>query len=100
MHIVPPLYAGYIVSVRTMVMDRNRPCKCVLLTLVTPRGVTDLYPSRGMNKEHARTAQHKTCGTEYQQPYRRFNSQTPYYKWNIEQERSIRVPNVSRSLQS
>ena len=28
--------------------------------------------------EYNRTAYHETCGTEYQQPYRRCNSQTPY----------------------
>ena len=34
----PSLYADYIVSVRRMDMDRNRPCEIVLLTL----GFTDL----------------------------------------------------------
>ena len=48
----------------------DRPCKVVLLTLVTRRRVTDLYLSWGVNIEHVRTAYHKTCGTEYQQPYR------------------------------
>ena len=62
---------------------QHRPCKTVLLTLVTPTGVTDLYFSWGINIEHARLAYHKTCGTEYQQPYRRCNSQTPYFNWNI-----------------
>ena len=52
-----------------------------------------------MNK-HARTAYHETCGTEYQQPYRRCNSQPPYYKWNIAQARPMSVSYVSRSLQS
>ena len=66
---------------------------------VAPRGVPDLYPSWGINIEHARTAYHKTCGTEYQS-YRRFNSQAPYYKWNIEQERPKSVSDASRSLQS
>ena len=42
---------------------QNRPCKIVLLTLVTPRGVTDLYLSRGIHVEHARTAYHKAFGT-------------------------------------
>ena len=79
---------------------QHRPCKIVLLTLVTPRGVTDLYLSWGINIEHARTAYHKTCGTEYQQPYRRCNSQTPYYKWNIAQARPMSVSDVSRRLQS
>ena len=41
--------------------------------------------------EHARTAYHETCGTKYQQPYRRCNSQTPYYKRNIESAPSERV---------
>ena len=33
------------------------------------------------------SAPNKPCGTEYQQPYRRCNSQTPYeyHKWNIAQ---------------
>ena len=79
---------------------QHRPCKIVLLTLVTPRGVTDLYLSWGINIEHARTAYHKTCGTEYQQPYRRCNSQTPYFNWNIAQARPMSVSDVSRSLQS
>ena len=56
------------------------PCEIVLLTLVTPRGVTDRNLSRGINIEHAQTAYHKTCGTEDQQPYGRCNSPTPYYK--------------------
>ena len=88
-----------IVSVRRMVVERNRPCKIVLSTLVALRGVTDLYPSWGIH-EHARMAYHKTCGTEYQQPYGRFNSQTPYYKWNIAQARPMSVSDVPRSLQS
>ena len=50
----------YILSVCRMDMDLNRPCKVVLLTLVASRGVTDLFPSRGMDVEHARTAYH-TC---------------------------------------
>ena len=32
---------------------------------------------RNIAIEQARTAYHKTCGTEYQQPYRRIKSQTP-----------------------
>ena len=72
----------------------------VLLTLVPPRGVTDLYLSWGINIEHARTAYHKTYGTQYQQPYRRCNSQTPYFNWNIAQACAMSVSDVSRSLQS
>ena len=49
------------------------------VALVSPREVTDLYLSRGINIEHAQTAYLKTCGIEYQQPYHRCNSQTPYY---------------------
>ena len=45
MHILPLLVAGYIESVHRMVMDRNRPCKIVLLTLVAPRVVIALYLS-------------------------------------------------------
>ena len=63
----------------------------LLLTLLTPRGVTDLYLSWGINIEHARKAYHKTCGTGYQQPYRRCNSQTPYYEWNIAHAPNERV---------
>ena len=54
----------------------------------------------GDDIEHARTTYHKTCGTKYQQSYRRFNSQTPYYKWNISQARLMSVSHVSRSLQN
>ena len=79
---------------------QHRPCKIVLLTLITPRGVTDLYLSWGIHIEHARTAYPKTCGTEYQQPYGRCNSQTPYFNWNIAQARPMSVSDVSRSLQS
>ena len=45
--------------------------KIVLLTLAAPRGVTDLYLSWGIHilVEHARTAYHETCGTEYQQSH-------------------------------
>ena len=53
---------GYIVSVRRMVMGNIVLVK-FLLTLVTPRGVTDLYLSRGIHVEHARTAYHKAFGT-------------------------------------
>ena len=74
-------------------------CKIVLLTLVAPRGVTDLHLSWGIHIEHAQTAYHETCGTEYQQPYRRCNS-TPYPNWNIAQARPMSVSDVSRSLQS
>ena len=66
------------------------------------QGITDLYLSWGinLNVEHARTAYHKTCGTENQQPYRRRNSQTPCFNWNIAQARPMSVSNVRRSLQS
>ena len=45
--------------------------------------------SSGIIIEHARTAYHETCGTMHQQPYRRCNSPTPYYKWNIAQARPM-----------
>ena len=75
-------------------------CKIVLLTLVTPRGVTDLHLSWRMHIEHARTAYHKNYGIAYQQPHRRCISQAPYYKWNIAQVRLMSVSDVSRSMQS
>ena len=56
----PSLYAGYIVSVRRIVMDRNRLCKIVLLTLAAPRGVTDLYLSWGIIIEHAAYCLHSS----------------------------------------
>ena len=52
----------------------------------------------GDDIEHARSTYHKTCGTEYQQPYRRWISSTPYYNWNIAQARPLRVSGVSRKL--
>ena len=39
---------------------QHHPCKIVLLTLVAPRGVTDLHLPRGIHTEHARTAYHET----------------------------------------
>ena len=99
MHILPLPLCG-LHSIRAQNgYGPHRPCKIVLLTLVAPRRVTDLHLSWGINIEHARTAYHKTCGTEYQQPYRRCNSQTPYFKWNIAQARPMSVSDVSRSLQ-
>ena len=65
-----------------------------LIYSTSHRGVTDLYLSWGINIEHARTAYHKTCGTEYQQLYRRCNSQTPYctyMSWNKAQARPMSV---------
>ena len=62
--------------------------------------VTDLYLSWWKNVEHARTTYYRTCGTEYQQPYRRCKLQTPYSKWNKEQARLMNVSFVPRSLQS
>ena len=84
---------------------QHRPCKIVLLTLVAPRGVHDRYRSWGMNIEHARTAYHKTCGTEYQQSHivdliNKNIILLPYYKWNIAQAHPMSVSDVSRSLQS
>ena len=48
------------------------------------------YLSWGMHIEHPRTAYHETCWTEYQQPYRRCNSQTPYV---LHLEHSASAPN-------
>ena len=98
MHILPLPPCGLYSICAQNGYGQHRPCKIVLLTLVTPRGVTDF--SWGINIEHARTAYHKTCGTEYQQPYRRCNSQTPYFNWNTAQARPMSVSDVSRSLQS
>ena len=87
MHILPLPPCG-LYSIRAQNgYGQHRSCKIVLLTLVAPRGVTDLYLSWGINIEHARAAYHETCGIEYQQPHRRCNSQPPYYKWNIAQAR-------------
>ena len=100
MHILPlPLCGLYSICAQNG-YGQHRPCKIVLLTLVTPRGVTYQNLSWGINIEHARTAHHKTCGTEHQQPYRRWNSQTPYFNWNIAQARPLSVSGVSRSFQS
>ena len=100
MHILPLSPCG-LYSIRAQNgYGQHRPWKVVLLTLVTPRGVTELYISWGLNKKHARTAYHKTCGTEYQQPYRRCNSHTPYFNWNIAQARPMSVSDVLSSLQS
>ena len=73
----------------------------VLIRIVRTNRFGD-YLSRGINipVEHARTAYRKTCRTEYQQPYRTYISQTPYYKWNIAQARPMSVSDISRSLQS
>ena len=100
MHILPLPPCG-LYSIRAQNgYGQHRPCEIVLLTLITPRGVTDLRLSWGKNTEHARTAYHKTCGTEYEQPYRRCNSLTPCFNWNIAQARPMNVSDVSRSLQS
>ena len=95
MHILPLPLCG-LHSIRAQNgYGQHRPCKIVLLTLATPRGVTDLHISSGISIEHARTSYHETCGTEYQQPYRRCNSQTPYFSWNIAQARPMSVSDVS-----
>ena len=84
-----------------MVMDNIALVKSSCWLLVTPRGVTDLYLSWGINIEHARMAYHKTCGTEYQQPYRRCNSQTPYvfqleYSTSTPNERVWRITQLAK----
>ena len=64
MHILPLPLCGLFSVCAQNGYGQHRPCKIVLLTLVKPSGgVTDLYLSRGINIEHARTAYHKTCGT-------------------------------------
>ena len=69
MRILPlPLCGWYSICAQNG-YGQYRPCKIVLLTLVSPRGVTDLYLSWGIHVERARTACHETCGTEYH-PYR------------------------------
>ena len=67
---------GNLIRVRTEISL----AKIVLLNLVASRGVTELYPSRGMTAEHARTAYHTTSETEHQLLHRKSNSQTPYYR--------------------
>ena len=102
MHILPlPLCGLYSIRAQNG-YEQHRPCKIVLLTLVAPRGVTDLHLSSGIHKEHARTAYayHETCWTEYQQLYRSCNSPTQHHKWNITQARPMSVSDISRSLQS
>ena len=45
-----PLCPGYTMSVRRMVVDRNRPVRTiVLLTRMASRGAIDLYPSWGIS---------------------------------------------------
>ena len=65
MHTLPlPLCGLYNIRVQNYCGQRLvRPCQIVLLTLVVPRGVTDLHLSWGINIEHAQTAYDKTCGT-------------------------------------
>ena len=101
MHILPlPLCGLYSIRAQNGYWQHVVcPCKIVLLTLVAPRGVTDLYLSWGIHIEHARTAYHETCRTEYQPAYRRCNSHT-HYKRNIAKARPMSVSDVSRSLQS
>ena len=91
MHILPlPLCGLYSIRARNG-YGQHRLRKIIQLTQVAPRGVTDLYLSWGIHIEHAQTAYPKICGTEYQQPYRRCNSQTPYYEWNIAHAPNERV---------
>ena len=53
MHILPlPLCGLYSIRAQNG-YGPHRPCKIVLLTLVAPRGVTDLYLSWGINIERA-----------------------------------------------
>ena len=94
MHILPLPPCG-LYSIRAQNgYGQHRPCKIVLLTLVAPRGVTDLvYLSWGINIEHARTAYMKlvelsinkhtvsymyftttTCKVEFQPPTGRTHS--------------------------
>ena len=57
---IPTLYAGYTISVRRMVIMENRRDDPGNI-----QGSHDLYPSWGLNIEHARTAFRKICETEY-----------------------------------
>ena len=104
MHILPPpFFAGYIVSVRRTVIGSSSKSSCWPWQYPGESLTCEyIFHEEHVNIEHARTAYHKTCGTEYQQPYRRFNSQKPYsyYKGNIAQARPTSVSDVSRSLQS
>ena len=45
MHILPLPPCGLYISCAQNGYGQHRPCKIVLLTLVAPRGVTDLYLS-------------------------------------------------------
>ena len=58
MYILPLPPCGFSIRAQNG-YGHHRPCKIVLLTLVTPKGVTDLYLSWGINIEHARTAYQK-----------------------------------------
>ena len=76
MHILPlPLCGLYSIRAQNG-CGQHRPCKIILLTLVAP-SPTYVFHEEYIYIEHARTAYHETCGTEYQQPFRRCNSQTP-----------------------
>ena len=75
MHILPLPLCGLSSICAQNGYGQHRPCTIVLLTLVAPRGVTDLYLSWGIHINHARTAYLETFGTEYQQ-YRRCNTNT------------------------
>ena len=89
--------AGYIVSVRRMSYGQHRPRKIVLFTPGTSstqgshRPAWYIFHEENIpGIEHARTVYHETCGTEYQKPYRRCNSQAPYV---LQMEHSTSAPN-------
>ena len=65
MHILPLPRCGLYSICAQDGCGQHRPCKIVLLTLVAPGGVTDLYLSWGINIEQARTVYHEICWTEY-----------------------------------
>ena len=94
-----PLFPCGLYSIRAQNgYGHHRPCKIVLLTLVTLRSHRPISFMRNKYRTRANGLP-KTCGTECQQPYRRCNSQTPYFNWNIAQARPMSVSDVSRSLQ-
>ena len=73
-------------------------------SLKTPDLRAPIFPTivglMRINIEHAWRTFRKTCETEHEQPYRRFTSRTPYYKWIIEQARPTNVFHASRSMRS
>ena len=94
-HILPLPLSGlyiYILSVRRMVMDNIVLVKSSCWPWWHPgESPTYIFHEEYIQNTRAWTAYHETCGTEYQQPNRRCNSQTAYYKWNMAQARPLSV---------